>query len=234
MNGEALYELQQIDTALDQLRHRLGRLPEAQALADAERALEEHRAAVAAAAKQLADAEATIETIERQTGELTTKRARLEAQLKTVSEARHADALGHEIETIGAQRDELDDQELQAMEDQAQAEVRLAALAGDEDAVVALRDAAAALLQQAKGAAADEEAQLTARHQSARESLNLDEIALYDEQRARHGGVGIAKLVGTRCDGCHLDLSRAEVDAIKVLPAGELGDCPQCGRVLVR
>lgn len=234
MNGEALWQLQQLDIALDQHRRRLTRLPEAEALAAADRQLAEHRAAVDAAAKQLTAAEAIIEATERESAELTAKRARLEQQLKTVSEARQAEALTHEIETLNMQRDELDDRELQAMDQQSDAEARLTELATHEDAIVAAREAAAAQLAVARGTGDDEEADLAARHEAAREALNFDEIALYDTQRARHGGVGIAKLVGTRCDGCHLDVSRAEVDAIRALPAGELADCPQCGRVLIR
>lgn len=234
MNGEALWELQQIDTALEQLRRRLTRLPEAEALAEADRRLADHRAAVAATAKQLSDAEATIESTEHDAADITAKRTRLEQQLKIVNETRQADALNHQIETLNAQRDELDDRELEAMEQQSAAQQRLAELAAQEDAVVATRESAAAQLEVAKGAGAGDEAELTARYEAARAVLNLDEIALYDLQRARHGGIGIAKLVGTRCDGCHLDVSRAEIDAIKALPAGELGECPQCGRVLVR
>ena len=37
MNGEALWELQQLDTSLNQLQRRLTKLPEAAALADADR-----------------------------------------------------------------------------------------------------------------------------------------------------------------------------------------------------
>ena len=234
MNGEALWELQQLDTALDQSRRRLTRLPEAQAFAAADALLSDHRAAVATTAKQLTEAEATIEATEREAGELTAKRTRLEQQLKIVNEARQADALNHQIETINGQRDELDDRELEAMELQGTAEARLAELAAQEDAIVATRESAAAQLAAAHGAGVEEEAELSARYEAARAELNFDEIALYDIQRARHGGIGIAKLIGTRCDGCHLDVSRAEVDAIRALPAGELGDCPQCGRVLVR
>jgi predicted nucleic acid-binding Zn-ribbon protein len=209
-------------------------LAEAEEFAVAERRLADHHAAIAAAAKQLSDAETTIETIEVESAALTAKRSRLEQQLKIVTEIRQADALNHEIEIINGHRDELDDRELEAMEQQADAEQRLAELAADEDTVVAMKEAAAAQLAVAKGAGADEETELTARFDAARAVLTSEETALYDEQRARHGGIGIAKLVGLRCDGCHLDLSRAEVDAFKALPADELVDCPQCGRVLVR
>jgi predicted nucleic acid-binding Zn-ribbon protein len=234
VNGEALWELQQLDTTLHQLQRRLTKLPEAETFADADRRLTEHHTAIAESGKQLSDAETTIETIEHEAEALTAKRTRLEQQLKIVTEQRQADALNHEIENLNAHRDELDDRELEAMEQQANAEQRLAELASAEDAVVAMREAAAAQLAVAKGTGADEEAELTSKYDAARAVLTSEEAALYDAQRARHGGIGIAKLNGLRCDGCHLDLSRAEVDNFKSLPADELVDCPQCGRVLVR
>jgi predicted nucleic acid-binding Zn-ribbon protein len=234
VNGEALWELQQIDIALHQLQRRLTRLPEAETLAAAERRLADHYAAIAASSKVLSDAEATIETIEHESAALTSKRSRLEQQLKIVTETRQADALNHEIETLNAHRDELDDRELEAMEQQADAEQRLRELAADEDAVVAMKESAAADLAVVKGTGADDEAELTAKYDAARAVLTAEEVALYDAQRARHGGIGSAKLIGVKCDGCHLDLSRAEVDAFKALPPDELVDCPQCGRVLVR
>ncbi|MEO7370645.1 MAG: C4-type zinc ribbon domain-containing protein [Ilumatobacteraceae bacterium] len=234
MNGEALWDLQQVDTALHQLQRRLTKLPEAADFAAAERRVADHRGEIAAAGKQLSDAEATIETIEHEAEALTAKRNRLEQQLKIVTETRQAEALNHEIEMLNAHRDELDDRELEAMEQQSNAEQRLAELAGDEDAVMSIREAAASVLAVAKGTGADEEAELHAKYDAARSALTGEEAALYDAQRARHGGIGIARLVGLKCDGCHLDLSRAEVDNFKSLPADELVDCPQCGRVLVR
>jgi uncharacterized protein len=234
VNGAALWELQQLDTALDQLQRRLTKLPEAAALAEAERQLGEHRAAVATTTQQLTDAEATIDTIEHESETLTAKRTRLEQQLKIVTETRQAEALNHEIETLNTHRDELDDRELEAMDQQAQAEQRLAELAGQQDAVVAIRDTAAEQLATAQGDGAAEAQELTARRDATRAALGADDVDLYDRQRARHDGVGIAKLEGLRCTGCHLDLSRAEVDGFKALPADEEVDCPQCGRVLVR
>ncbi|HEY4608580.1 MAG TPA: C4-type zinc ribbon domain-containing protein [Ilumatobacteraceae bacterium] len=233
MNGEALWELQQIDTALHQLQRRLTRLPEAEAFAAAERKLAEHRGAIEAAGKQLSEAESLIETIEHESEVLTSKRTRLEQQLKIVTETRQAEALNHEIETLNAHRNELDDRELEAMEQQSDAERKLAELAGNEDTVVAMMEAASAQLDVARGAGAEEAADMTAKYEAARSLLTNEERDLYDARRARHDGIGIAKLQGLRCDGCHLDLSRAEVDQIKALPADELVDCPQCGRVLV-
>ena len=58
-------------------------------------------------------------------------------------------------------------------------------------------------------------------------------IARYDRLRARLGGVAVARLEGSRCGGCHLDLSAGELDQVRATGAGELADCPQCGRMLV-
>src|SRR3954451_3274725 len=171
MNGEALWELQQIDTALHQLQRRLTRLLDAEAFGAAERKLAEHRGAIEAAGKQLSEAESLIETIEHESEVLTSKRTRLEQQLKIVTETRQADALNHEIETLNAHRNELDDRELEAMEQQSDAERRLAELAGNEDTVVAMMEAASAQLDVAKAAGADEELEMTAKYEVARALL---------------------------------------------------------------
>jgi predicted nucleic acid-binding Zn-ribbon protein len=55
----------------------------------------------------------------------------------------------------------------------------------------------------------------------------------YERLRTRLGGIAVARLEGTRCGGCHLDLSTAERDEVRTVPEGQFADCPQCGRLLV-
>ena len=55
----------------------------------------------------------------------------------------------------------------------------------------------------------------------------------YETLRARFKGTGAARLVGSHCDGCHLELSSVEVEKIRALPPGEVATCEQCGRILV-
>src|ERR1700736_3666451 len=48
-------------------------------------------------------------------------------------------------------------------------------------------------------------------HRAESASRLPEELATrYDQLRARFGGVGAARLVGDRCDGCHLTLSSVE------------------------
>jgi len=64
--------------------------------------------------------------------------------------------------------------------------------------------------------------------------LPADIVSLYEQLRARHGGVGAAPLVGGQCHGCYLALPATEVDRIKREPPDALVTCDQCGRILVR
>jgi len=55
----------------------------------------------------------------------------------------------------------------------------------------------------------------------------------YEKLRARMKGIGAARLIGHRCDGCHLELSSVEVERIRALPEDTVATCDQCGRILV-
>jgi predicted nucleic acid-binding Zn-ribbon protein len=52
--------------------------------------------------------------------------------------------------------------------------------------------------------------------------------------RGRLGGIGAARLVGSRCDGCQLTLAAAEVERVKRADPGTVVHCEECGRILVR
>ena len=57
---------------------------------------------------------------------------------------------------------------------------------------------------------------------------------LYEQLRARLGGVAAAPLVNGRCGGCHLALPATEIDRLRKEPPDTLVRCEQCERILVR
>ena len=59
-------------------------------------------------------------------------------------------------------------------------------------------------------------------------------VAEYEARRPRFKGVAVARLQGSRCTGCHLDLSRVEIEALRAVPDSGLPECPQCARIIVR
>jgi predicted nucleic acid-binding Zn-ribbon protein len=234
MDAAALLALQDIDSALTVISNKRPRLPELVAHRAALAALAEHRAKMAAAQARIDAAQHAIEMAEKAAAELTTKRTRLEAQLKTVIAPREAEALMHQIDTINAQRGELDDAELTALEEQGDADGELSALAAVLPGLEAGTAESEAVLAVATDALDTDEADLRARRPTVVASLSADELAAYDRARQHFDGVAITRLEGHRCHGCHLDLSPAEMDTVKAVPVGSLPECPQCGRFLVR
>lgn len=228
-----LLELQRIDTEADQLRMRRANLDERAELAARTEQMtgwERRRTEMAARLDELTT---MIDDAEQAGAVLTADRRRFEAQMKTVIAPREAEALLHEMATVDEKRDELDDRELEALEEQAALDDDLTAHLQQEEALrAALRQADDAL----ERAVADIDAELAVldtQRASALGALDAAVAARYEAVRAA-SGVAVAELKGHRCEGCHLDLSAAEVDTAKE-EAAESGytDCPQCGRMLI-
>jgi predicted nucleic acid-binding Zn-ribbon protein len=228
-----LLELQRLDTLADRLAHRRRTTPERAAAAAARAALDEHRKRRAERARRAEELAVTIDALERDGEELGTQRTRLEAQLKTVTSPRQAEALTHELETLAERRDALDDQELEALEEQSAVAEELAAL---DAATPGLEEDAAAADTALSVVEAEIDGEL-ASVRAARDELaaRIDPgmLARYTTLRERHGGVAVAKLEGSRCTGCHLDLSTTELAEVRAVGEGEFAECPNCGRMLV-
>lgn len=233
VNGPALLALQLIDSELDQIEQRRKRLPERVAHADATGAHDRWRAERGRLEALIADATRTIEEAEESGKELDTKQRRLEAQLKTVIAPREAEALMHEIDTLKVRHGELDDVELAAMEQQAEADTAIGALDDIEPTLVAaVVQAKAALDQALAGLDAEAEAARTSRADAVA-ALSAAELATYDSMRARHGGIGFARLERHTCTACHVDLSQVEYERVVASTGDDLPECPHCARLLV-
>src|SRR5437879_10310855 len=61
-----------------------------------------------------------------------------------------------------------------------------------------------------------------------------DVLRAYERLRAKLGGVGIARIAGSSCTGCHLTLPATELAHIRHEPEDALIFCDHCGRILVR
>jgi predicted nucleic acid-binding Zn-ribbon protein len=228
-----LLELQAADTLADQLRHRRDRLPEQEQVDAARGKHAEWERRRDGLRRRLDELEGVISRSESDSHAIDIDRARLEKQLKTVIAPREAEALMHEIALLTERRGALDDAELSALEEQADIDDDLSAHAAAEDGLVS---AVAVAEEAAAQAAAQIEAQLADianRHDELRAAVDPALLRRYDQLR-RQQMVAAAALQGSRCDGCHLDLSAAELDEVRAAARdGGIADCPHCGRLLV-
>ena len=77
-------------------------------------------------------------------------------------------------------------------------------------------------------------ARIAGRLEGLRDQVEKATLKRYDGLR-KHFVLAAATLAGSRCDGCHLDLSAAEIDILRddAAKAESIAECPQCGRLLV-
>jgi len=230
---EALAEVQELDRRADQLRHRRANLPETAA----RRAIEGELAAARAEAERCSTRRRALEEL-RDDGERTTaandaRRRQLERKLAGASSTREADALTGELAALRARQSTLDDAVLAALEGLDDLEVALAALEPRLGELAAGAAEAARTEAVALAVVDAELAETVERRSAAAAGVEASLLRRYETLRARLDGVGLARVVERRCSGCNLALPSAELEALRHLAPGELGECSQCGRMLL-
>lgn len=227
-----ILELQAADTMADQLRHRRAHLPEREQLQASKNALVRWNEARMVTRKRVEELGAVIEQAEADAHKIDTDLERLNGQLKKVIAPREAEALQHEIATLRQRRSDVDDAELAAMEEQSRAEDELTRLLEQEGSLTETYIEADKASSVAEADIDGELQRIEARLAALRSAVDKKVLRRYDRLREQHL-VAAATLSGSRCDGCHLDLSAAEVDTVRDAAAKDgLADCPQCGRLL--
>jgi predicted nucleic acid-binding Zn-ribbon protein len=61
-----------------------------------------------------------------------------------------------------------------------------------------------------------------------------DLLSLYDRVRADHAGIGAALLQAGVCQGCHISLDAAQLEAVRNASPDAVVRCDQCRSILVR
>lgn len=231
-----LLEIQELDIRLTQLSHAQQHHPLTLEIAELQGGLE-------GSDRELADLDARAHDLERQRKRLddevattVAKRADVKAKMYdgSVSASKDLLAMQEEIEHLAERQTTLEDSELEFME-------QLEEIAGERSIVVERRTPTEARLGELKSKLATalselatEEQDVLAERAGAAELIPSDLMASYEQRKRDLGGIAVARLVGSTCDGCHLSLSAAAYDRIKKLPDDETVLCDQCGRILIR
>lgn len=232
---QGLLAVQDMDTRADQLKHRRSHLPEREAVAEIDRnvaALESDLAAVAAQREAAVGRQSELESELAATEE---RAATVNRRLYSgeVSASRELQAMAADVDVLKARSSELEDAILGVLEEIEPLDARLGELSASIGSLQEKRVASAGALEEAEGALDSEMAQVEAERSRAAGSVDPALLATYERLRQKLGGVGVARLSGGRCEGCHLSLPATELDRIRRLPPGELVTCDQCGRILV-
>jgi len=234
MNLAALLDLQRVDTAIDQALVARERLPERGSHADAANELAHIRARRDDIRREQMAQEAELADIESRSSALDVQRARLDKQLKTVIAPREAEALQHEIQVLEVERSALDDRGLVLLEASGEADRNLEELAAQERRAAEAEESTRRTLEVALVAVDASTEDLRRRRQELATAVEVGELETYEKLRRSLGGVAVTVIEHGMCVGCHMNLSVAELDAIKRRPADHVVECPNCNRLLAR
>jgi uncharacterized protein len=230
-----LLAVQEHDTKIDQLQHRRRALPER---AELDAVMTELVAVDAAATEAEARHAELSRSQQRIDDEVASLRAKSDQSNNTmyggtVTNPRQLEALQEEIAALQRRISQLEDQELELMEQSEPVEAELERLAGRRTALDEQAMGLRARIAEEEAAIDAELDQVGAERAALAGGVDQDLLDEYTSIRARLG-VGIARLVGGSCQGCHLSLSAMEIDRIKHVDPDETVHCEECGRLLVR
>jgi predicted nucleic acid-binding Zn-ribbon protein len=230
-----LLVLQDHDLAIEDLRRRLGTLPEraaAHALNERRQTAEAEIVRLAGELEKLSAEEAAVEEA---LAKVEQRASSLDDTLRSPGSAtRDAQAIIHEIDQLRAQAAELEESGLALLE---QRDALLAEQADNQrtlDAVAAEAPVVLAALAEAEGDAGKELAALEAERAQAAAEIDAALVANYERLRTRLGGIAVARVHGGVCMGCHLSLSAQDLDRFNRLAPGDHTTCEECGRLLIR
>ncbi len=232
---EALLGVQALDTDLDRCRYRRATLPERAELVaiDTELAGLADRGGAARAERDVVvgrqeELEHTLAGVERRVAEI---KKRLYGGM--VSATRELQAMAAEVDSLTARASELESRVLETMEEREPLDAGIDTIEGDKASLIAARSALREALV-ARQAEVDAEVDaLNAARAKAAADVPDELVATYEALRQHLGGTGVARLVGSRCGGCHLTLPATVLDQLRRQHPGVLNYCEQCGRILV-
>lgn len=234
---DTLLAVQDHDTHIDQLVHRSETLPVRATLADIEARIVEVDGRIAEVDSRLGDLSRSQQRLEDEIASLREKQALADKQLYsgTTNNPRELQALQDDIDSIKRRIGKLEDDELEVMEATEPVDGERRALQAERNDVDSKAEVLRGELAEAVAGIDAELAEERAQRDAAAADVEDELLAEYEGLRQRRsGGIAIARLVGSTCQGCHLALSAVEVDRIRKLSLDERVTCEECGRLLVR
>ena len=228
-----LLALQDLDTGLDQLRHRRVALPERSALKETTAALADVERQIAAAETHQGALNKKLTDRETEAAVVTKKLADLAKKLSVSIVPKEAEALQHEIGTVKAQRATIEDIELELMGELEPIEMLLDTLRADRTGLVVAVDSARSALAEVEALVDADIDAATPRRNTTAQGVTGPVLAQYEKMRGHFKGIAITRVEHGVCGGCRMKVSNTQMEALRVLRPGEVGECEECGRFLL-
>ncbi len=233
---ERLLAVQDLDVKLTQLRHRHANHSLRQEITDVDVAIAAIDVVGAEIAERKAALDARHKTLDDEVTVIETRRSEIEAKLYdgSVTGTKDLIALQEESAMLLERQTGTEDDELEIMEQVESVTAELESAAADRGAKVAEKERLQAELDTVLVALEAEITDVENQRVDAAADVPAGLLGHYEGLREDFGGIAVARLVGSTCDGCHMSLSAVSLDQVKKLPDDAVVTCDQCGRLLIR
>ncbi|SNS46783.1 hypothetical protein SAMN06309944_0385 [Micrococcales bacterium KH10] len=232
---QALLALQALDTKGQQLVHQRRNLPEHAKIAELDAELAELERALVDSRTQAADLREELAKAERDVAQVRDRAKRDQGLLDAGSVgAKDAQALVAEIESLSNRQSVLEEVELDVME---RLEAHESTLGDMEEAFAKTSQARADLVAARDRALVtidEQRKQLIQARRDAASKIDDGLLATYERLREQLGGLAAAKLEGSRCGGCRMEINAVELAKITAAAPETVVRCDECGRLLIR
>ena len=231
-----LLVVQELDTAIDQLRYRRQTLPVLSSLEQVGLRVGEVSAVRDEVAGRLHRVRAEQKEAEDHAALIEDKARAVDASMYDGSVVAHKEleSLQAELAQLRLRQGDYEDTALELMERAEPIEAELA----EHDGVLAGLEAERDVLDSqliVEAAEIDAEIDRLVDERGAAAGAVPEELmTAYEPLRSSLGGVAVARLIGSRCEGCHLELPSAELEEVRRAPEDAVVHCPECMRILVR
>jgi uncharacterized protein len=227
--ARALYQLQTVETDIDQKSRRL---KEVEASLGESEALREARSAVEKAEKQLKESKAKVQRLESDHQHLQSETAAEEDRLYSgrITSPKELSSIQDKIKNLKQRRAKTEDDLLQAMVANEEAEAALAAGREHlERAEADWRSGQSNLIVE-RDRLEHEVSRAGADRETLRAAISPADVAVYENLRRRKAGQGVVKIVDGACRGCGVNVPMRQAQA--VYDGVELIFCGHCERIL--
>lgn len=229
----ALLTLQERDNHITQLTHARKNIAEQAELAEVTASLREFSQSLIAAQGVLEDAKIELSRIEDDVRVVDERIAKDKERESGAASAKDLQALEAELTSLATRKSNLEDIELVVMQSIEDAEVAVADVVVERDAVEARRAALASAISARESEIDAELATEQAVRTELSASLPADLVELYERQRARYG-IGAALLTRRVTGGSGVELTSTDLDAVRAAAPDDVVICPDSSCILVR
>lgn len=233
---EQLLIVQELDTTIDQRKHRIAHHPTKVEISEVDERIAEIASTVSEVEARRHELQRDLKRLADEVAMIDDKRAQIDAKLYdgSVTGTKDLLALQDEAKMLLDRKTSIEDDELEIMMSVEEVEAELAPSVATREVLAAERST----LEEAMAAdIAEVEADLAmveGTRADEAEAVPPELLAHYERLRIDFGGIAVAKLHGSTCDGCHMTLSAVAIDQIKKQPDEAVVTCDECGRLLIR